>query len=47
MPLAADTVLIIIRHNEIRDLTASLMLEVCHDVQIEPHSCDIHVTLLF
>ena len=27
----------IIRHNEVRDLTASLMTEVCHDVQVEPH----------
>ena len=29
----------IIRHNEIQDLTVSLMSmsEVCHDVQIEPH----------
>ena len=26
----------IIRHNEIRDLTASLLTEVCHDVRIEP-----------
>ena len=26
----------IIRHNEIRDLTANLMAEVCHDVCIEP-----------
>ena len=26
----------IIRHNEIRNLTASLMSEVCHNVQIEP-----------
>ena len=25
-----------IRHNEIRDLTASLMTEVCNDVQLEP-----------
>ena len=24
------------RHNESRDLTASLMSEVCHDVQLEP-----------
>ena len=28
-----------IRHNEIRDLTASLMTEVCNDVQLEP---DLH-----
>ena len=27
----------IIQHNEIQDLTASLMSKVCHDVQIEPH----------
>jgi len=27
----------IIQHNEVRDLTASLMTEVCHDVQVEPH----------
>ena len=26
-----------IRHNEIRDLTASLLSEVCHNVAIEPH----------
>ena len=26
----------ILRHNEIRDLTATLLTEVCHDVQIEP-----------
>ena len=26
----------IIRHNEIRDLTASLMTEVCHSVSVEP-----------
>ena len=26
-----------IRHNELRNLTASLLTEVCHDVQIEPH----------
>ena len=26
-----------IRHNEIRDLTASLLSEVCHNVVIEPH----------
>ena len=25
-----------VRHNEIRDITANLMTEVCHDVQIEP-----------
>ena len=25
-----------IRHNEIRDLTANLMTEVCHNVSIEP-----------
>ena len=25
-----------IRHNEIRDLTASLLTEVCHEVSIEP-----------
>ena len=26
-----------IRHNEIRDLTAELLTEVCHFVSIEPH----------
>ena len=26
----------IIRHNEIRDLTASVLTEVCHDVRVEP-----------
>ena len=26
-----------IRHNEIRDLTASLLSEVCHNVSTEPH----------
>ena len=26
----------ILRHNEIRDFTASLLTEVCHDVQVEP-----------
>ena len=26
-----------IRHNEVRDITASLLTEVCHDVSIEPH----------
>jgi len=26
-----------IRHNEIRDLTASLLTEVCHEVEVEPH----------
>ena len=26
----------IIRHNEIRDITASLMTEVCHSVSVEP-----------
>ena len=26
-----------IRHNEIRDITATLLSEVCHDVAIEPH----------
>ncbi len=26
----------ILRHNEIRDLTASLLTEVCHDVRVEP-----------
>ena len=26
----------IIRHNEVRDLAASLMTDVCHDVQVEP-----------
>eukprot|EP00731_Ephydatia_muelleri_P030730 Em0022g244a len=26
-----------IRHNEIRDLTAALLLEVCHNVSTEPH----------
>ena len=27
----------IIRHNDVRDLTAKLLSEVCHDVQTEPH----------
>ena len=27
----------IIRHNDIHDLTARLLSEVCHDVQVEPH----------
>ena len=27
----------ILRHNEVRDLTANLMAEVCHDVCTEPH----------
>ena len=27
----------IIQHNEVRDLTTSLLTEVCHDVCIEPH----------
>ena len=27
---------VIVRHNEIRDLTASLLEEVCHDVETEP-----------
>ena len=26
-----------IRHNEVRDITASLLSEVCHNVAIEPH----------
>ena len=26
-----------IQHNEVQDLTASLMTEVCHDVKVEPH----------
>ena len=26
-----------IRHNEVRDITASLLMEVCHSVSIEPH----------
>jgi hypothetical protein len=26
-----------IRHNEVRDLTASMLKDVCHDVHIEPH----------
>ena len=25
-----------IRHNEIRDVTANLLTEVCHEVQVEP-----------
>ena len=28
----------IIRHNEVCHLTACLMTEICHDVQVEPHS---------
>ena len=27
----------ILRHNEIRDLTANVLSEVCHNVCIEPH----------
>ena len=27
---------LIIRHNETRDLTASVLTEVCHDVRVEP-----------
>ncbi len=27
-----------IRHNEIRDITASLLTEVCHNVATEPHN---------
>ena len=26
-----------IQHNEVRDLTAELLTEVCHDVEVEPH----------
>lgn len=26
-----------VRHNEVRDLTAALLNEVCHDVRVEPH----------
>ena len=26
-----------LRHNELRDLTATLLTEVCHNVAIEPH----------
>ena len=26
-----------LRHNKVRDLTASLLSEVCHDVRVEPH----------
>ena len=26
-----------LRHNEVRDLTATLMTEVCHEVSVEPH----------
>ena len=26
-----------IRHNQLRNMTASLLTEVCHDVEIEPH----------
>ena len=25
-----------IRHNEVRDLTATLLTDVCHDVKVEP-----------
>ena len=25
-----------IRHNELRDITADLLLEICHNVRIEP-----------
>jgi len=27
-----------IRHNEIRDLTARLLTEVCHEMEVEPYS---------
>jgi len=27
----------ILRHNDVRNLTAKLLSEVCHDVQVEPH----------
>ena len=26
-----------VRHNEVRDITASLLSEVCHGVTVEPH----------
>ena len=26
-----------IRHNEVRDVTASLLTEICHNVSVEPH----------
>ena len=32
--------LIIIRHNEVRDLTATLLTEVCHNVATEPSSAE-------
>ncbi len=37
-----------IRHNEIRDITASLLTEVCHNVATEPHNeiRDITASLL-
>ncbi len=38
VPIITDTCAsITIRHNEIRDLTASLLTEVCPNVAIEPH----------
>ena len=30
-----------IRHNEIRDITANLLTEVCHDVQVEPDLLEV------
>ena len=33
-----------IPHNEIRDLTANLMTEVCHNISIEPHAPPAHMT---
>ena len=27
----------ILRHNEVRNLTASLLSDVCHDVRVAPH----------
>ena len=26
----------ILRHNEVRDITADLLSEICHDVEVEP-----------
>ena len=34
--------LITLRHNELRDITASLLKEVCHDVRTEPSLVDVN-----
>jgi len=37
LPHALSCPFPITRHNKVQDLTASLLTEVCHDVQVEPH----------